>query len=98
MNKYTATTEVYSFNNRQNELDLPQLKQDAFEYEANLLCSKCGQVLDSFDSGEGLQPFQLCRSQAIALQNAEQTKLEIESAIADGNIDTWFRHIKKCDC
>lgn len=98
MNKYSVTSEVYSLNNRRNDLDLPPLQFNAFEYEINLLCGHCGQILDSFDSQEGLQPFQLCYDETKAIQNAEQTRLAVESSIVDGSIDTWFQHIKNCDC
>ena len=95
---FIVTTEVYSCNERRAELDVPPLAQDGFEYEVTLQCGTCGDVISEFDSQDGLQPFQICRDKNKAILHAEQTRLVVESHIANGHIDSWFHHIEKCSC
>lgn len=95
---FIVTAEVYSFNERRDEVDMPLLEQDGYEYEVTLLCGKCGSVVAEYDSEDGLQPFQICHDKNKAILHAEQTRLEVESDIANGHIDSWFHHIEKCSC
>lgn len=93
-----VTTEVYSFNERRAKVDMLPLVQDGFEYEVTLQCGTCGDVISEFDSQDGLQPFQICHDKNKAILHAEQTRLEVESDIANGHIDSWFHRVEKCSC
>lgn len=95
---FIVIAEVYSFNDRRTELDMPPLAKDGFEYTIELIKKGCGCLLAEFDSQEGKQPFQLCFDRAKALQNAEQTRKEVEDDIARGYAESWFGHIQDCNC
>ena len=98
MPEYTVVAEVYSFNERRAELDLPPLEQDGFEYTVTLLKNGCGCVVAEFDSQDGLQPFQLCRNKAETEHNAKAAQVEIQADVDKGNITSWFTHVWAHKC